>query len=59
MGQILPSKMDMKDIKRYSIGPLLQLNELKEQLLCDGLGEYVVDARIMHQYFKVLQTMIM
>ena len=29
--------------------PLLYQNDLKEQLLGDGLGEYVVDAKIMHQ----------
>ena len=40
--------MDMKEIKRCSIGPLLHLNDLKEQLLGDGLGEDVVDAKIMH-----------
>ena len=32
-----------------STGPLLHLNELKEQLLGDGIGEDVVDAKIMHQ----------
>ena len=32
-----------------SAGPLLHLNELKEQILGDGLGEDVVDAKIMHQ----------
>ena len=32
-----------------STGPLLHLNELKEQLFSDGLGEYVVDSKIMHQ----------
>ena len=46
--------MDMIDIKRSSSGPLLHLNELKEQLLGDGLGEDVVDAKIMHQFIKVL-----
>ena len=40
--------------KRYSTGPLIHLNELKEQLLGDGLGEDVVDAKIMHQCIKVL-----
>ena len=49
MGQNLPSKMDMKEIKKFSADPLLHLNELKEQLLGDGLGEDVVDAKIMHQ----------
>ena len=46
--------MDMKEIKIYSMGPLLQFNDLKEQLLGDGLGEDVVDAKIMHHYIKVL-----
>ena len=32
-----------------SIGPLLHLNELKEQLLGDVLGEDVVNTKIMHQ----------
>ena len=36
------------------MGPLLHLNELKEPLLGDGLGEDVVDAKIMHQCIKVL-----
>ena len=46
--------MDMIEIKISSTGPLLHLNELKEQLLGDGLGEAVVDAKIMHQCIKVL-----
>ena len=49
MGKNIPSKIDMTEIKRSSTGPLLYLNELKDQLLGDGLGEYVVDAKIMHQ----------
>ena len=49
MGHYLPSKMDMTMIKMSSKIPLLYLNELKDQLLGDGLGEYVVDAKIMHQ----------
>ena len=32
-----------------SISPLIHLNELKEQLLGDALGEAGVDAKIMHQ----------
>ena len=44
----------MTEIKRSSVGPLLHLNELKEQLLGDGLGEDVVDANIMHQCIYVL-----
>ena len=32
-----------------SRSPLIHLNELKEQLLGDGLGEAGVDAKIMHQ----------
>ena len=44
----LPSKMDMKEIKNFSGRPLLHLNELKEQLLGDGLGEDAVDAKIMY-----------
>ena len=39
----------MTEMKMYSTGPLLHLNELKEQLLSDRLGEDVVDAKIMHQ----------
>ena len=46
--------MDMKEIKRSLEGHVLHLNELKEQLLGDGLGEDVVDAKIMHQCIKVL-----
>ena len=42
-----------------SMGPLLHLNELKENILGDGLGEDVVDAKIMHQCIKVLKTKIM
>ena len=36
----------------FSTGLVLHLNEFKEQLLCDGLGEDVVKAKInasMHQ----------
>ena len=44
----------MKEIKISSACPLLHLNELKEQLLVHGLGEDVVDAKIMHQCIKVL-----
>ena len=36
------------DQKMSSMAPLLHLNELKEQILGDGLGEDVVDAKIMH-----------
>ena len=32
-----------------SMGPLIHLNEFKGQLLGDGIGEDVVDAKIMHQ----------
>ena len=53
MGQKLPQKMDMKEIKMSSVDPLIHLNDLKEQLLGDGLGKDVVDAKIMHQCFKV------
>ena len=41
-------------IKRSSKGPLFHLNELKEQLLGDGLGEDVMDAKIMHQCINVM-----
>ena len=44
----------MTEIKMSSAGPLLHLNEMKEQLLGDGIGEDVVDAKIMHQCIKVL-----
>ena len=44
----------MTKIKMSSAGPLLHLNDLEEQLLGDGLGEDVVDAKIMHQCIKVL-----
>ena len=54
MGQNVPSKMNMIGIKMSSSGHLLHFNELKEQLLGDGLGEDVVDAKIMHQCIKVL-----
>ena len=56
MGQNLPSKMDMTEMnkKRSSTGPLFHLNELKEQRLGDVLGEYVVDAKIMHQCLNVM-----
>ena len=37
-----------------SKGPLLHLNELKEQLLGDGLDEDVVDAKIMHQCIDIV-----
>ena len=46
--------MDMTEIKMSSSGPLLHLNELEEQLPGDGLGEDVVDAKIMHKCIKVL-----
>ena len=46
--------MDMTQIKVSLAGPLLHLNDLKEQILGDGLGEDVVDAKIMHQCIKVL-----
>ena len=54
MGQNLPSKMDMTEIKMSSAGPLLHLNQPKEQILGDGIGKDVVDAKIMHQCIKVL-----
>ena len=54
MGQNLPSKMDMTEIKMSSEIPLLHLNELKEQLLGDGHDEDVMDANIMHQCINVL-----
>ena len=54
MGQNLPSKMDMRDNKMHSEGPLIHLNEMKEQILGDGLGEYVVEAKIIHQCIKLL-----
>ena len=47
MRQNLPSKMDMTEIKNFLVGSLFHLNELKEQLLGDGLGEDVVDAKIL------------
>ena len=42
------------DQKMSSMAPLLHLNELKEQILGDGLGEDGVDAKIMHQCIKVM-----
>ena len=54
MGQNLPSKMDMTEIKISLAGPLLHLNKIKEQILGGVLGEDVVDAKIMHQCIKVL-----
>ena len=38
----------------FSAGPLLHLNELKEQLIGDGHGEDVVDAKIMPQCIIVM-----
>ena len=46
--------MNMTEIKMSSVGLVLHLNELKEQLLGDGLGEDVVDAKIMHDSINVL-----
>ena len=54
MGKNSPQKMDMTEIKMSSTGHILHLNELKEKFLGDGLGEDVVDAKIMHQCIKVL-----
>ena len=54
MGKTSSQKWIMVEIKMSSTGPLLHLNELKEQLLGDGLREDVVDAKIMHQCIKVL-----
>ena len=54
MGKPSPQKWIMIEIKMSLAGPFLHLNELKEQLLGDGLGEDVVDAKIMHQCIKVL-----
>ena len=44
----------MTEIKRYSTCPLIHLNELKEQHLGNGLGEDVVEAKIMHQCISVV-----
>ena len=49
----------MTEVKMSSTGPFLHLNEMKEQLLGDGLGKDIVDAKIMHQCIKVLETKIM
>ena len=38
----------------YSMGILLHLNEMKEQILGNGINEDVVDAKIMHQCINVL-----
>ena len=40
----------MKEIKMSSVGPLIHLNEMEEELL----GEDILDAKIMHECIEVL-----